>query len=103
VGCGWRVALLFGGTVFACRHRHPLAYRSKREADHARATTRADKLRDRLGWEAGILNGDGDKRKGMHGRTFERMQAEHDAHANAALVGIAARVGLFEKRLDGWV
>lgn len=103
MGCGRRVAVLFGGTVFARRHRHLLAYRSQRKADQARATSRANKLHDRLGWETGILNGDGDKRKGMHGRTFARLQAKHDAHANAALVGIAARLGLFGKRLDDWV
>ena len=102
-GCGRRVAVLFGGAVFACRHCHRLAYRSQREADHDRASRRADKLRGRLGWEPGILNGSGMKPKGMHWRTFERLQTEHDAHVNASLVGIAARLGLFGKLMDDWV
>ena len=36
-GCGRRVAILFGGSVFACRHCHKLAYACQREADHDRA------------------------------------------------------------------
>ena len=100
VGCGRRVALLFGGAVFACRHCHRLAYRSQREADHDRASRRADNLRDRMGWEPGILNGSGTKPKGMHWRTFERLQASHDFHVKAALAGLAARLGLLGRRLD---
>ena len=50
-------------------------------------------IRKRLGWEAGILNGNGDKPKGMHWRTFDSLQAAHDAHVNQALAGIAARFG----------
>jgi hypothetical protein len=42
-------------------------------APHA-ASTRADKLRKRLGWEAGILNGDGGKPKGMHWKTYQRLK-----------------------------
>ena len=86
--------------MFARRRCHRPAYRSQRKADLVRTTRPADKLHDRLRWETGILNGDGDKPKGMHGRTFARLQAEHDAYVNAALVGIATRLGLFEKRLD---
>lgn len=44
-----------------------------------RATRRADRLRERLGWEPGILNGTGDKPKGMHWRTSERLKASHNA------------------------
>lgn len=101
VGCGRRVAVLHGGRVFACRQCHRLAYRSQREALDDRATRRADKLRARLGWEAGILNGDGWKPKGMHSRTFERLQANHGAHVNRVLAGMAAKLGLLRGRLDG--
>jgi hypothetical protein len=98
-GCGRRVAVLFGGAVFACRHCHRLAYRSQREADHDRASRRADKLRDRLGWVPGILNGSGIKPKGMHWRTFKRLQAEHDAHVTVSLAGIVAKLGILRDML----
>ena len=99
VGCGRRVAVLHGGRVFACRQCNRLAYRSQREADDDRATRRADKLRKRLGWEPGILNGNGWKPKGMHWRTFERLQGEHNAHVNAALAGMAVKLGLLGERV----
>jgi hypothetical protein len=99
-GCGRRVAVLFGGAVFACRQCHRLAYRCQREAADDRATRRADKLRDYLGWEPGILNGSETKPKGMHWRTFERLQCKHDAYVNSALAGLAAKLGLLRVRLD---
>lgn len=98
--CGRRVAVLYGGAVFACRHCHRLAYRCQRETDDDRAARRAGTIRRRLGWEPGILNGSGLKPKGMHWRTFERLQAEHDAHVAQSLAGIAARLGLLRKLGD---
>lgn len=100
-GCGLRVAILFGGSIFACRHCHRLAYASQRERADDRATRRADRLREKLKWEPGILNGDGDKPKGMHWRTFERLKSEHDAFANASWISMAERLGLMNRRLVG--
>lgn len=68
VRCGQRVAVLYGGGVYACRHCHNLAYRTQREQAYDRASRRAGRIRKRLGWEPGILNGDGEKPKGMHWR-----------------------------------
>ena len=101
VGCGRRVAVLYGGAVFACRQCQRLAYASQREAPDDRACRRADKLRDRLGWEAGILNGEGNKPKGMHWLTYERLKARHNEHVNQSLAGMAAKLGLVMGRLDG--
>lgn len=99
--CGKRVVILYGGGVFACRHCHKLNYQCQREACHDRASRRADRIRDKLGWEPGILNGNGWKPKGMHWRTFERLNAEHDAFVGVSLAGIAKRFGLVDRLLDG--
>jgi hypothetical protein len=80
--------------VYACRHCHNLAYRTQREQAYDRASSRADLNHKRLGWEPGILNGDGGKPKGMHWRTFERLHAAHEANVQRSLAGIAARFGL---------
>lgn len=93
-GCDRRVAVLYGGRVFACRRCHHLAYPSQREVDHDRLARRADRFRERLGWEPGILNGNGVKPKGMHWQTFDRLQAQHDACVGASLNGISVRLGL---------
>lgn len=95
-GCGRRVAVLFGGRVFACRHCYRLAYACQREADDDRAFRRADALRSRLGWEPGIARGSGPKPKGMHWRTFWRLRAQHDAHANAAMAMTMQRLEKLE-------
>ena len=92
--------MLFGGAVFACRRCHRLVYKCQRETPDDRATRQADKLRDCLGWEAGILNGNGSKPKGMHWRTFDRLEARHDSLVNASLMRIAAKLGLAVGRLD---
>lgn len=94
VGCGKRVAILYGGSVFACRHCHQLAYQSQREHAGDRATRRADRIRDRLGWEPGILNGNGPKPKRMRRRTFERLQAQHDAYVDQSMMDAVRRFGL---------
>src|SRR5262245_29230451 len=91
LGCGRRVAILDGGAIFACRHCYQLAYASSREDAGNRATRRADRLRARLGWEPGILNGEGDKPKWMRWRTFERLAAEHDELVRRSMQEIMAR------------
>lgn len=101
VGCGQRVAVLHGGRVFACRQCNRLSYRSQREVDDDRATRRADTIRRRLGWEPGILNGSGDKPKGMHWRTYWRLYGQHNVDVSEALAGMAAKLGMLRERLDG--
>jgi len=92
--CGKRVAILYGGGIFACRHCYRLAYASQREDAHGRAALRADKIRERLGWEPGILNDSGWKPKGMHWKNFGRLKAEHDALVEVTLAGMARRFRL---------
>lgn len=103
MGCGRRVALLYGGGIFACRKCHQLAYPSQRESYDDRAARRADTIRDRLGWQPGILNGAGRKPKGMHWGTFERLTAQHDTFVQRSLAGFAARLRLIGESLDDWI
>lgn len=99
VGCGRRVALLFGGAVFACRHCQRLAYKSQNETPGDRAFRRANNLRDQLGWVKGVIHGAGDKPKGMHWQTYWRMRASHDVHVMQALGGSLARMDKTVARL----
>jgi len=82
------VALLYGGGIFACRHCYQLAYPSQRESGYDRMVRRANKLRAKLGWEPGCLNGSGGKSKGMHWSTFERLAARHDVFVRTSLIRI---------------
>ena len=99
-GCGKRIAILYGGAIFACRHCHQLAYPSQREENYDRAARRADKIRERLGWEQGILNLKGYRKpEGMHWRTFERLNCEHDAYVDESLAGIANKFGWLKESI----
>ena len=94
------MAILYGGGIFACRHCYRLAYPSQRESPDHRALRRADRIRARLGWEPGILNGDGCKPKWMRWRTFQRLSAEHEAYVGASLAGVAQRLGILKEGLE---
>lgn len=98
-GCGRRVAILYGGAIFACRHCHRLAYACQRETPDDRAARRADTIRRRLGWKEGILNPIGGKPKGMHWRTYERLIREHNAFLDVALTGMAMRLEIINRQL----
>jgi hypothetical protein len=80
LGCGRRVAVLYGGAIFACRHCYKLVYRCQREDSLFRAIRRGDKIRDRLGCKPGMLNGPGGKPKGMHLRTFLQHLRMHQKY-----------------------
>src|SRR5262249_12278880 len=89
-----RLAILYGGRSFACRNCYQLACASSHEDAGGRATRRADRLRAQLGWEPGILNGEGDKPKWMRWRTFERLAAEHNAFVDESMARMALRFGI---------
>lgn len=98
-GCRRRVAFLYFGDFFVCRHCHGLAYPSQREEAYDRAARRADRIREKLDWEPGILNGNGWKPKGMHWQTFRRLSAEHDRHVRRSLAGFGARYGISDESI----
>ena len=99
--CSRRVAVLYGrGRLFACRRCKGLAYASQGESYDDRAARRADRIRKRLGWPAGILNGPGAKPKGMHWRTYQRLLAQHHDFVGTSLAGMARKLGLLRGQLE---
>ena len=100
--CRKRVAVLYApGRYFACRQCGGLGYATQKEGAGDRAATRADKLRKRLGWEAGILNGPGGKPKGMHRETFLRLKSQHDALVQISLQDMARQLDFVQRLLEG--
>lgn len=89
--CGRRVAILYGGKSFTCRHCHQLAYASQRENRFYRALRRARKIQDRLGWNGPC---GWEKPKGMHRRTFERLEQEHGQYDRRCIQAMAERLNL---------
>jgi hypothetical protein len=98
-GCGKRVAILYGGSIFACRKCHKLYYESQNDSAGDQARRRAEAIRARLGWPAGLTNPCGGKPKGMHWKTYWRLRDEYADVLRAAAEGLAEQV----KRLTGLV
>ena len=78
-GCGRRVAILYGGSIFACRHCYQLAYPSQQESAAGRALHKAQAIRVKLGGTANLTHPFPLKPKHMHAATYEqlRLRAGH--------------------------
>lgn len=74
LGCGRRVAILYGGAIFACRHCHQLAYECQHERDYERALRRAQTISERLGGIGCVADGVPPKPNGMHWSTYRRLE-----------------------------
>jgi len=100
--CSKRVAVLYApGRYFACRQCGGLGYATQKEGAGDRASTKANKLRKRLGWQAGILNGSVGKPNGMHWKTYLQLKSHHDALLQISLQDMGQKLGLLHQLLDG--
>src|SRR6516162_11715075 len=102
--CGRWVTKLYGaGRYFLCRHCYQLAYASQREDRYDRALRRADKIRTRPGGEPGTASVFPARPKGMHQRTYERLQSavlDAEILADERLAIVLARLQRGDRR-DG--
>lgn len=88
VGCGRRVAILYlADKYFACRHCYRLTYQSQRQDQTDRLIRKGSQIREKLKWTPGITNPEGPKPKGMHWKTFRRLQNMQNHYTIEALVG----------------
>jgi hypothetical protein len=70
------VAILYAaGDLFACRHCYGLAYASQSESPRDRYSSRAQKIRMRLGGSPNLLEPFPEKPRGMHWRTYNSLRA----------------------------
>lgn len=72
--CGRRVAVLFAGRRFLCRHCYGIAYAVENEDKLSRLLRRSSKLRERVNAKHSTSYPVEDRPKGMHQRTFERIK-----------------------------
>ncbi len=99
--CHRRVAKLYGGAVFACRHCWRLNYASQQASKRDRASDRSWKLRQALGCDEGFLCLPAEcipKPKGMHWRTFERKIEQLKQVDDRALADVSAVISSVERR-----
>jgi hypothetical protein len=75
LSCSCPCRVIYAGGHFRCCPCHGLIYQSQYERPFTRATNRAQKLRDRLGKSDAIDDPFPPKPKGMHWRTYRRLEA----------------------------
>lgn len=107
--CSRRVAILYGGAVFACRHCRRLNYASQQANKRGRAAERSWDLRLALGCNEGFLSTPAEyicKPKGMHWQTFQRkleqlklVDARALSDTGAVLASIERMIGIAGKTL----
>jgi hypothetical protein len=90
-GCGRRVAILYGGPVFACRRCHNLSYRTQRLSAKSQALERAQAIRQELGGTTDMREPFPERRKGMHRRTYQNLRRLHDKANLGSLGGLASK------------
>lgn len=76
--CSKRVSVLYCAGSYVCRHCLSVPYGSQLQQPIDRLFSRANAIRQRLGWQSGIAHGIGTKPKGMHHSTYDRLVNEHD-------------------------
>jgi hypothetical protein len=96
-----RVPILYDSRKYACRHCHDLTFKSTRTAPGSKHFSRANKVRDRLGWGGGVASPMGDRPKGMHLQTYLRLLNELNRHGMAALPSTEKLVSQMTRILDG--
>ena len=73
--CGRTVVKLYAdGAYFLCRHCYRLTYQCQRERILDRTLRRANRIRQKLGGEPGLMATFPPKPKGMHNRTYEQLR-----------------------------
>ena len=95
-GCGRRVAILYGGRLFRCRHCYGLAYQSTREDASLRLMYKAQAIRERLGGRDSSHNRYPSKPKGMHWTTYDRLCSDALDAEMASWGALAERFGLLD-------
>ncbi len=76
--CSKRVGVLYCAGLYVCRHCISENYETQLMQPLDKLFRKVEKIRHRLGWQAGIANKHGNRPKGMHRKTYDRLVWEHD-------------------------
>ena len=76
--CSKRVSVLYCAGLYVCRHCIGANYGSQLKQPIDRLFSRAEAIRRRLGWQAGIAHGNQGRPKHMHFSTYYRLVNEHN-------------------------
>lgn len=85
---------------FLCRQCQRLGYVTEQASKTEQPHYRINKIRERLGWTPGYLNGHESKPKGMHWATYRRLVQQHDNCAQMLNVTILRLIERANIRLN---
>ena len=80
--CSKRTGVLYCAGSYVCRHCIGANYQSQLQQPIDRIYTKLNALRKHLGWQVGIIHGIGERPKGMHHSTYERLLVEYEQLTN---------------------
>jgi hypothetical protein len=98
--CGKRVGVLYRHGVFVCRHCIGVNYQTQLQQPQDRLFKRLNALRERLGWYGGIVHGHGEKPKGMHQKTYNRLLSEYIELESIVSNNLILQFDQINKKLD---
>jgi hypothetical protein len=93
--CGCRCRVLFGGKYFRCRTCYQVTYQSQYERFRVQGMARAEKARERMGFEVGFAYPFGPKPKGMHWRTYYALRERDWEISDAIDQALTSQLGKF--------
>lgn len=76
--CSKRTGVLYCAGSYVCRHCIGANYHSQLQQPVDRIYSKLNALRERLGWQVGIIHGIGERPKGMHHSTYNRLLNQYE-------------------------
>nr|QJS05449.1 hypothetical protein [Psychrobacter sp.] len=76
--CSSRISVLYRKGIYVCRRCVGLGYQSQLQQPIDRQFDRLSAIRARLEWQRGIAHGIGQRPKGMHRTTYDKLMNEYD-------------------------
>nr|WP_181716836.1 hypothetical protein [Psychrobacter sp.] len=76
--CSNRASVLYRKGIYVCRRCMRLGYQSQLQTPIDRQFDRLSAIRERLEWQRGVAHGIGERPKGMHRTTYDKLMSEHE-------------------------
>lgn len=76
--CSKRVGMLYCAGLYVCRHCIAANYQSQLQQPIDRIYSKLNAIRARMGWQVGVIHGIGERPKGMHDSTYNRLLSEYE-------------------------
>lgn len=99
--CQRRCRVLYGGRHYRCRTCYRATYESQYERIRVPGLASAERVRHRLGAQPGFIHPFPDKPKGMHWRTYRRLQEQDWAATEKLEAALAGRMTMIRRKAEG--